>query len=133
MAAIPKASINAAAAPMPIPTCEPVDNTVPCVALVVAAGADAIVGEVVLTDNSVVAKAAGVLAGSVLGPVEGLAMTEVGERDVVVSEGNNERSCCSNSMVIAWPHIVTGPVMVVLLSCESPERALTVVGPLSLA
>ena len=149
-------STNAIAAPILTPTCDPVGNTVLCAVLVVAAGAEAVqvridsvdtiptpaedsVISVVRTTKTIelkldeVAEAAIVLVGSVLIPVDELAMIDVGDRDVAVTVENNERSCCWNSTVTAWPHIVSGPVTMMLLSCESPERAMTDVRPPPLA
>ena len=92
MTAMLRSSMKATATPMPMPTCDPVDETVLCVALVVDAGAEAV--KVRIDSVATVGEAPGVLIGCVLDPAEGLAIVEVGERNAVVAEGNNERSCC---------------------------------------
>jgi len=46
---------------------------------------------------------------------------------VEVPVENSDRSCCWNSTIMGWPHIVTGPVAVVMFKFVAPERAETVV------
>ena len=57
----------------------------------------------------------------------------VKERLELVVVVKRDRSCCWYCTVIAWPHIVTGPMIVVLLNAESADRATTVVAGFELA
>jgi hypothetical protein len=60
---------------------------------------------------------------------EGLAATKLG---VEVLEGNSDRSCCWNSTIIGWPHMMTGPVTLVLAKIVLFVRARTTVAALEL-